>query len=75
MDIRAWRRPERKIAPEKFRNDLVDITFAPYGACFDGPLTNDKLTAELYENAMFFLEKGFLRKELPPRDKGRSDAH
>jgi hypothetical protein len=55
---------DRKL--EKFRNDLVDVAVVAYATCFDGLLSNDKLANEIYDNAMFLLTKGFLRKEVQP---------
>jgi hypothetical protein len=37
-----------------------------FATCFDGLLSDDKLANEVYENAMFLLKDGFLRKELQP---------
>lgn len=55
--------------PEDFRNDLVDIAIVAFATCFDGLLSNDKLANEIYENAVFLLKDGFLRKELQPDRK------
>ena len=55
--------------PEDFRNDLVDVAIVAFATCFDGLLSNDKLANEVYENAMFLLKDGFLRKELQPDRK------
>ena len=46
---------------EKFRNDLIDVMVVAFGTCFDGVLTNDKLAAEIFSNATFLLESGFLK--------------
>jgi hypothetical protein len=53
-------------APEKFRNDVIDVALVAYGTCFDGLLTNDKLAGEIYSNASHLLETGFLREGLMP---------
>lgn len=42
---------------ERFGNDMVDITIAAYGTCFDGVMSDDKQTNEIYDNAMFLLNK------------------
>jgi hypothetical protein len=55
--------------PEDFRNDLVDVAIVAFATCFDGLLSNDKLANEVYENAMFLLKDGFLRKEFQPDRK------
>lgn len=42
---------------EKFVNDMVDVMIAAYGTCFDGVMSDDKQTIEIYDNAMFLLNK------------------
>jgi hypothetical protein len=60
--------------PEKFRNDLIDVTLAAYATCFDGFLTRDNLASEIYDNAMFLLKSGFLRKDLLQRDASLTNS-
>lgn len=52
---------------EKFAHDFVDVAIVAYATCFDGLLTKDKLAMEIYKNAKYLLDKGFLRKELMPK--------
>jgi len=50
---------EAKLKPERFRNDLVDLSFATYGTFFDGLLTEDKNLKELYVTMTTVLSLGF----------------
>lgn len=52
---------------EKFAHDFVDVAIVAYATCFDGLLTKDKLAMEIYNNAKYLLDRGFLRKELMPK--------
>jgi hypothetical protein len=47
---------------KRIRNDIVDVTFAAYGLCFDGLLTKDGMASEIYDNAKFMLDQ-FLSQE------------
>jgi hypothetical protein len=52
-----WRVPggaEDRLA-ERMRNDVIDVTYAAYGLCFDGLLSEDKLVCEIYGNAEVML--------------------
>jgi hypothetical protein len=51
---------------EKFRNDMIDVAFAAYATCFDGLLSDDKLTNEIYRNAIYLLKDWFEREDLLP---------
>lgn len=44
-------------APEKFRNDTVDINFATYGTYFNGIMSNDKKVRDLNWELTVILEK------------------
>jgi hypothetical protein len=57
--------------PGKIRNDMVDVSIAAAATCFDGLLSKDDLTNELYGNATFLLKRGFLKDDLLPREAKR----
>jgi hypothetical protein len=38
------------------RNDVIDLTYAAYGLCFDGVFSEDKLVKELYEKGHAMLD-------------------
>jgi hypothetical protein len=47
------------LSPAKFRNDLVDLSFATYWTFFDGILTEDKNLKELYVTMTIVLRLAF----------------
>lgn len=47
---------QRKIRPEKLRNDMVDVNFAAFATYFDGLLTADKRLLETYKTASIFIQ-------------------
>lgn len=47
------------VKPEKLRNDMVDVTFATYATFFDGILSCDKKTNQLYQDACVILDAVF----------------
>jgi hypothetical protein len=49
----------KAVKPEKLRNDMVDITFATYATFFDGILSYDKKTNQLYQDACVILDAVF----------------
>ena len=52
---------------EKFGNDFVDVAIVAFATCFDGLITNDKLTMSIYKNAKHLLDNGFLWEDLMPK--------
>lgn len=47
------------VKPEKLRNDMVDVTFATYATFFDGILSCDKKTNQLYQDTCGILNAVF----------------
>jgi hypothetical protein len=47
---------------KRIRNDIIDVTFAAYGLCFDGLLTKDGMASEIYDNAKFMLDQFLARR-------------
>jgi hypothetical protein len=47
--------------PENLPNDYIDVSIAAYATCFDGLLSNDKLTQDIYRKARFMLDEEFLK--------------
>jgi len=52
---------------------MVDVSIGATATCFDGLLTKDDLTGEIYNNAMFLLLKGFLRSDLLPQKAAKTN--
>jgi hypothetical protein len=50
----------KNVKLEGLRNDVVDANFAAFATYFDGLLTADAKAAQIYRDAQFLLEKGFL---------------
>jgi hypothetical protein len=50
---------ERKIKPEKLRNDMVDINFAAFATYFDGLLSSDEKLNTIYREAVLLLRSVF----------------
>jgi hypothetical protein len=57
---------------ERMRNDVIDVTYAAYGLCFDGLLSEDKLVREIYDNANVML--ALFTKPAPKPPHRRSNA-
>lgn len=51
------------VRPEKLRNDMVDVIFATYATFFDGILSCDKKTNQLYRDACVILDAVFSIKQ------------
>jgi hypothetical protein len=47
--------------PENLPNDYIDVSVAAYATCFDGLLSKDKMTQDIYEKARFLLDEEFLK--------------
>jgi hypothetical protein len=47
--------------PENLPNDYIDVSVAAYATCFDGLLSKDKLTLDIYRKARFLLDEEFLK--------------
>jgi len=43
-------------APERHRNDLIDVTFATYATYFDGFLSSDKMANALFTEGSLMLK-------------------
>ncbi len=52
-----------RAAPEKLRNDLVDVNFATFATFFDGLLSADKKAQSIYAEATFLLREVFVMPE------------
>ncbi|WP_141686544.1 hypothetical protein [Bradyrhizobium sp. LMTR 3] len=50
---------------ERLPNDFVDVSVAAYATCFDGLLSNDTMTSDIYEKARYLLDNEFLTVERP----------
>jgi hypothetical protein len=46
--------------PEKLCNDVVDMTYVAYATFFDGLLSKDKKSIEIFEHARFLLDEVFV---------------
>lgn len=46
----------QKVAAEKLRNDLVDMTYVAFATMFDGLMTDEKKVNRIYANARFMVE-------------------
>jgi hypothetical protein len=46
---------------ENLPNDYIDVSIAAYATCFDGLLSDDKMTQEIYRKARFMLNEEFLK--------------
>lgn len=46
---------------DKLPNDFIDVSVAAYATCFDGLLSKDKLTQDIYGKARFLLDEEFLK--------------
>jgi hypothetical protein len=47
--------------PENLPNDYIDVSVAAYATCFDGLLSMDKMTQDIYGKARFLLDEEFLK--------------
>jgi hypothetical protein len=47
--------------PENLPNDYIDVSVAAYATCFDGLLSKDKMTQDIYGKARFLLDEQFLK--------------
>jgi hypothetical protein len=47
--------------PEHLPNDYIDVSVAAYATCFDGLLSKDKMTQDIYGKARFLLDEEFLK--------------
>jgi hypothetical protein len=59
---------------ETMRQDVIDMTYAPYALCFDGLFTKDKLPKEIYEDARPLLQLFTKHAPKPPRRRGKAAA-
>jgi len=59
----------RNVKPEKIRNDIVDCTYAAYATYFQGLLSLDVGTNEIYADAKFLIDL-FLATPPPPDHLG-----
>lgn len=50
---------------DKLPNDFIDVSVAAYATCFDGLLSKDKLTQDIYRRARFLLDEEFLKVPAP----------
>lgn len=46
---------------ENLPNDYIDVSVAAYATCFDGLLSKDKMTQDIYRKARFMLDEEFLK--------------
>jgi hypothetical protein len=46
---------------ENLPNDYIDVSVAAYATCFDGLLSKDKMTQDIYRKARFLLDEEFLK--------------
>lgn len=46
---------------DKLPNEFVDVSVAAYATCFDGLLSNDAMTRDVYEKARYLLDHEFLK--------------
>ena len=46
---------------DKLPNDFIDVNVAAYATCFDGLLSKDKLTQDVYRRARLLLDEEFLK--------------
>jgi len=60
--------------PERMRNDVIDVSYAAYGLCFDGVLSEDKLVREIYDNGRAMLELFTKHAPKPPRRRAKPVA-
>jgi len=44
------------VAPDKLRNDLMDMTYVAFATLFDGLMTKEKKVQRIYAQARFFVE-------------------
>jgi hypothetical protein len=47
--------------PDNLLNDYIDVSDAAYATCFDGLLSKDKMTHDIYNKARFLLDEEFLK--------------
>lgn len=47
--------------PENLPNDYIDVSVAAYATCFDGLLSKDELTQDIYRRARRLLDEEFLK--------------
>jgi hypothetical protein len=47
--------------PKNLTNDFIDVSVAAYATCFDGLLSNDAMTKDIFEKARFLLDNEFLK--------------
>jgi len=47
--------------PENLANDYIDVSVAAYATCFDGLLSKDKMTQDVYRRARYLLDQEFLK--------------
>ncbi|HEX7855325.1 MAG TPA: hypothetical protein VF503_16705 [Sphingobium sp.] len=57
---------------ERMRQDVIDVTYAAYGLCFDGLLTKDKMPKEIYEKACSLLS--VFKKHIPKPSRRRTEG-
>lgn len=57
--------------PEKMRNDVIDVTYAAYGLCFDGVFSDDELVKELYGKGRAMLD--LFVKHAPKAPHGKKE--
>lgn len=50
-------------APENLPNDFIDVSVAAYATCFDGLLSEDKMTLDIYRKARYLLDNEFLKDQ------------
>ncbi|MGO3934951.1 hypothetical protein [Rhodopseudomonas pseudopalustris] len=48
---------------DKLPNDFIDVSVAAYASCYDGLLSKDKLTLDIYRRARLLLDEEFLKVE------------